>query len=51
MPFIDISKIERGVHDPNVDSLCLIGAALGVDGWRLLRFAQRKAREQREVTL
>jgi transcriptional regulator with XRE-family HTH domain len=36
-----ISKIERGVFDPRVETFEKIGRALGMQAWEVLRFAYR----------
>ena len=39
-----IYKIEQGQNCPNLENLCRFGSALGYDGWKLLRRAEREAR-------
>ncbi len=46
----NISRIENGFVAPHLDTLCRIAEGLGTSGWRVLKEAERVAREfeQRE---
>lgn len=38
----NVSAIENGYRQPDIDTLNRIGEAIGIESWRILRFSKRQ---------